>query len=172
MAGRYGDTYNLGFSESDDDTQSLLNDMTPNYDSIGRFNSLMPNLQSNQKPYSYSMGSELGTDDLIAANVDINVPKTCVGSACKQIQKGLKKMAKKLSRKAKKGGRRKRRRTRKGGKKRKRKKRTRRRKRKRRRKKAGTLNKRTKRKLDAWGIDVNAKGDLTKLEKKSLSRRL
>ena len=28
------------------------------------------------------------------------------------------------------------------------------------------MNKRTKRKLDAWGIDVNAKGDLTKLEKK------
>ena len=137
MAGRYGDTYDLGFEESDDDTQSLLNDMAPNYDSIGRFNSLVPNLQGNQKPYSYSMGSELGTEDLIAANVDINVPKTCVGSACKQIQKGLKKMAKKLSRKAKKGGRRKRkrtrkrRRTRKGGKKRKRKKRKRTRKRKR-----------------------------------------
>ena len=37
---------------------------------------------------------------------------------------------------------------------------------KKRRKKGGTLNKKTKRKLDAWGIDVNAKGDLTKFEKK------
>jgi hypothetical protein len=34
------------------------------------------------------------------------------------------------------------------------------------RKRGGTLNKKTKRKLDAWGVDVNAKGDLTKFEKK------
>ena len=33
------------------------------------------------------------------------------------------------------------------------------------RRKGGQLNKKTKRKLDTWGIDVNAKGDLTKFEK-------
>ena len=36
---------------------------------------------------------------------------------------------------------------------------------KRKRRKGGQLNKKTKRKLDTWGIDVNAKGDLTKFEK-------
>ena len=39
-------------------------------------------------------------------------------------------------------------------------------KRKTRRKRAGTLNKQTKRKLDTLGIDVDARGDLTKFEKK------
>ena len=37
---------------------------------------------------------------------------------------------------------------------------------KKRRGKGGQLNKKTKRKLDTWGIDVNSKGDLTKFEKK------
>lgn len=113
MAGRYGDLYDIGKYEDEEDfkkrkstlsqddfTQSLLND---NFDDTINYGSNYGTMRRNSLPSSVRLGDLEDTEYNYNTPIKMAKKKTgCIGKGCKEMTKKLKEVAAKLRNKTKK----------------------------------------------------------------------